>query len=265
MTDVVPPRSPDGPPVGRLGWQTAHGRSPALGPVFVAIYRLLLRSVATRGRLLAIAALDGVCILMAVAVATSTATPLSDAMQVANGALSTLVPVAVLLFGAATLGDLVDDGSLVYLWLRPLPSWVIVAAAWAATVTVSLPLVGVPVLASVAIISTDGPLLSGVAIALLVGVATYSALFVTGGLRFRRAFVWGLAYILLWEGFVARAGETASKLAVRSYVRSILARQSGIDLNLGDFSLPVAIVVPLLAGGLALLYAVRRLARTDVA
>ena len=70
---------------------------------------------------------------------------------------------------------------------------------------------------------------------------------------------------MIWEGFVASAGETATKLAVRSYVRSILASMTDTELKLGQFALWVGIVVPLLAGAAALAYASRRLAKTDVA
>ena len=61
------------------------------------------------------------------------------------------------------------------------------------------------------------------------------------------------------------SGKTATKLAFRSYVRSILSSMTDVTLKLGSFSLATGIIVPLLAGALALLYASRRLAKTDVA
>lgn len=263
------------PPIGRpaglaadrgVSWATSNGQAPQTGTVFVAVYRLLLRSIATRGRLLAIAALNVVSMGIALVVhLVGPDDPLRAGLGYANANLTTLVPVAVLVFGTATLGDLIDDGSLVYLWLRPVPSHVHVAAAWAATVTITLPLVGAPVLLATAVIEPDGGLLLGTLLGVLVAVAAYSALFVTGGIRFRRSLPWGLAYILIWEGFVALAGETASKLAVRSYVRSILSETTGERLRLGEFSLATGIVVPLVVGSLVLFYATRRLAKTDVA
>ena len=54
-------------------------------------------------------------------------------------------------------------------------------------------------------------------------VVAYGGIFTWLGLRVRRALVWGLAYILLWEGFVAIAGEDAPRLAVRAYTRSVLS------------------------------------------
>ncbi len=234
--------------------------------VFRAVYRLLLRSVATPGRLIAIGALAGVSLFTAFLVDQSSPyNPLRTGTGFANGTLSALVPVAVLVFGSATLGDLVDDSTLVYLWLRPVPARLHVLAAWAATVTVTVPLVGFPVLVSVAMISTDGRLLGATILATLVGISAYSGLFVMAGIRLRRALPWGLVYILIWEGFVASAGKTASKLAIRSYERSILGRLTDQTLRLGQFTLASAIVVPLVVTVLSLAYASRRLARTDVA
>lgn len=250
-------RSPQAPPV-RSG--------PRLGPVFLAEYRLLLRSVCTKGRLIAIAMLAGLSVLTAIAVALGDPLdPVFEGVGFVNGNIATLIPVAVLVFGSAVLGDLIEDGSLVYLWLRPVPSWVHVLAAWLATVTVVVPLVLVPVVASTLFIDPSGSLLAPAALGGLVAVAAYAGLFVTLGVRFKRALPWGLVYILIWEGFIASAGKTATKLAVRSYVRSILSSMTDTRLKLGDFSLGVGIVVPLLVAVVALAYASRRLAKTDVA
>jgi ABC-2 type transport system permease protein len=239
---------------------------PQLGPVFLAEYRLLLRSVCTIGRLVAIGLLAALSVLTAITVAIgSPSDPISEGVGFVNGNIATLIPVAVLVFGAAVLGDLIDDGSLVYLWLRPVPSWVHVLAAWAATVTVVVPLVLVPVVLATAIIDTSPELLGAAVLGGLVAVAGYAGLFVTLGVRFKRALPWGLIYILIWEGFVASAGKTATKLALRSYVRSILSSMTDVTLKLGEFSLVTGIVVPLVVGALALLYASRRLAKTDVA
>jgi ABC-2 type transport system permease protein len=246
------------------GPPTAAG--PGQAAAFGAVYGVLLRSVATKGRLAAIGALAIISILTALGVnASSPFDPLGAATGYVNANLSTLVPVAVLVFGAATLGDLVDDGTLVYLWLRPVPARVHVLAAWAATVTITLPLVGGPLLLATALIEADGPLLAATVLGVLVGISAYSALFVMAGIRFRRALPWGLVYILIWEGFVASAGETAARLAIRSYVRSILAQLTDQSIKLAEFNLASAILVPLAVTVVALAYACRRLARTDVA
>lgn len=253
MTDVRP--SP-----------TQPSRRSDLDAVVRAEYRLILRSVCTPGRLIALGALAALSLLTAVAVrAEGAVDPLGAGVEFVNSNVATLIPVAMLVLGAATLGDLIDDGSMVYLWLRPVPTWVHVVAAWLATITVAIPVVLVPVLVGALIIEPDPTLLVATVVAGLVAVSAYAALFVAAGVRFRRALPWGLVYILIWEGFVASAGKTATRLAVRSYVRSILSTLTDIELKLGDFSLAMGIAVPVLVTIAALAYASRRLARTDVA
>ena len=253
---------PSAPPPAPVRASRRHD----LDDVLRAEYRLLLRSVCTPGRIVALGALAGISLLTAVATRLGTlADPLADAVGYVNANVATLIPVAMLVLGAATLGDLIEDGSMVYLWLRPVPTWIHVLAAWMATVTVGIPLVLAPVLLGTAIVHVDGVLLVSAAVAGLVAIAAYAALFVAAGIRFRRALPWGLVYILIWEGFVASAGKTATKLAIRSYVRSILTSLTDVELKLADFSLGVGVIVPLLAGLVALAYASRRLARTDVA
>ena len=238
---------------------------PSIGKALAAEYVLLVRSIATRGRLVAIGSLAIVSVLLAVVVRSSTPDDLLvAAVGYANANIGTLIPIAALVFGAAALGDLIDDGSIVYLWLRPLPTWVHVVAAWAATVSVALPVVALPVVAATPLIDPSAEAVGSAALAAVVGVVAYSALFVLAGVRFRRALPWGIVYILIWEGFVAHAGETATKLAVRSYLRSILSSITDVEIDLGIFGLAVGIVVPLLVSVAALAYGSRRLANTDI-
>jgi ABC-2 type transport system permease protein len=241
------------------------GRPPSSATALQAEYRLLLRNVATVGRLVAIGGLAIISLLASVAVrAASPDDPLRAATMYASGNISVLLPVAVLVFGAGAIGDLVDDGSLVYLWLRPVATWVHVVAACLATLTVALPLVLAPTLVATAIIHASGGVLASTFLAGLVATITYSCLFVMVGIRFRRALPWGLVYILIWEGFIASAGKTATKLAIRSYVRSILANGTGVTLKLAQFSTVSSVLVCVGVSIASVAYATRRLANTDV-
>ncbi len=141
--------------------------------------------------------------------------------------LSILAPVVSLVFGTGSLGDLVDDQSLVYLWLPPVPRWVVALAAWAATLTICAPfVVGMSVLTAVAT-GGGGELVLGTFFASLVAMIAYTGVFTALGLRFRRALVWGFAYVLIWENFVARAGNGTARLSVLSYARSVLSAYTG--------------------------------------
>jgi ABC-2 type transport system permease protein len=96
-------------------------------------------------------------------------------------------------------------------------------------------------------------------------MVAYSAIFVALGLRVKRALVWGLLYIFIWEGFVATANTTAARLAIRSYARSILSDTTGVTLRLADFTLASSWLVPVAVAVVAAAYATRRLRRMDIA
>lgn len=231
-----------------------------------ALYRLFLRSQLVRGRILGIALLGVLGILLGVAIRASEGATRSDAAHlVASYGLALFVPVAVLLFASSVLGDPDEDGTLVYLWLRPVARWRIVAAGLAATLTISLPLVVGPMAVAAAATGAGGELVVGAVAACTLGTVAYTALFTWLGLRTRRALVWGVAYILIWEGFVARAGASASRLSVRASTRSVLGHLADGPADLLELGLGSAVAIPLAAAAVAVALTVRRLTTQDVA
>lgn len=234
--------------------------------VFPAIYRVLLTSQVTLARVLALGALGVAAILVAWAIGQSD--PVDAA---ATGArfvnvfgLSLTVPVTALVFASAALGDLTDDGTLVYLWLRPVRRATVVLAAFAAALTVTIPLVVVPLVIAASLTGGGADLVKGTALAAALGAVAYAGLFTALGLRVRRALIWGLLYIFIWEGFVARGGDNAARLAVRSVTATILQAWSGTELRLGVLATRTAYVAPFVVAALALSYATWRLDRQDV-
>lgn len=235
---------------------------------FALTYRVVLRQLVTRGRLAALVLVGAVVAIVAAAVGASDEIddPLEAAVRViADLGFTALVPIVALVFATASLGDMRDDGTLVYLWLRPMDRWPVVAGAWAASVTVSLPLTIVPLGIASVLVDGGNELVGATVLACAVGVIAYAALFVLLGLLVRNAIVWGLAYVLIWEGIVAGYGNIPARLSVRGYTRSIITSRTGVDLDLGDLSLTPSVVVPILAAVAALAFAARRLQRMDVA
>lgn len=230
-------------------------------------YGLLLRQLVTRGRVLALLAVGLVVAGIAWAVGSSdTGDPQRSAVEViADLGFTAVVPIVALVFAAASLGDAREDGTLVYLWLRPIDRWPVVVGAWLAAVTVSLPLTIGPLALAAVLADGGGSLVGATALAAAVGVVAYSAVFVWLGLIVKNAIVWGLAYILVWEGIIAAFGDFAARLALRGYTRSILTSRTGIDLDLGDLSTTAAVAVPLIVAVVALGLASRKLHTLDVA
>lgn len=239
----------------------------AIGTVRLT-YLLLLRQMVTRGRLAALSAVGVLVAVVAGAVGASDrgGDPLEAGVQmISNLGFAVLVPVVALVFAGASLGDVREDGTLVYLWLRPMDRWPVVVGAWSASVTVSLPLTIVPLGVASVLAGGGASLLGATVLAAVVGVVAYSALFVLLGLVVRNPIVWGLGYVLVWEGVVAAFGSFAAKLAVRGYTRSVLTSVTDVELDLGDLGLAAGVTVPVVVSVLALLLAARRLRDLDVA
>jgi ABC-2 type transport system permease protein len=231
------------------------------------LYRLILSMQVTRARVASLGALGFVGVLVGFAIGQADVfDPLREGTIFVNRfGLSVLVPVATLVFASASLGELNEDGTLVYLWLRPVPRWEIVGAAAAAAFTVTWPMVTIPLVIGAALTGGGGTLVMGTTAAVTVSMIGYVGLFVALGLRVKRALPWGLFYILIWEGFVANGNATAARLAVFTYGRSTLSAYTDVSLRLASISTPWNWVVPVAVAFVALVYATRRLARQDVA
>jgi len=259
MTDqTTAPSSPGAPP--------AAERSVSPVSAIRLTYGLLRRQLVTRGRVLALLAVGLVVAGIALAVGSSAGADERSAVEViADLGFTAVVPIVALVFAAASLGDAREDGTLVYLWLRPIDRWPVVVGAWLAAVTVSLPLTIGPLALAAVLADGGGSLIGATVLAAFVGVIAYSAVFVWLGLIVKNAIVWGLAYILVWEGIIAAFGDFAARIALRGYTRSILTSQTGIDLDLGDLSTGAAVAVPLIVTVVALGVAARKLHTLDVA
>lgn len=232
------------------------------------LYPVLVRALVTRGRLLAMGTLGFVAVLLAILVRTSSPFDRADVAYnlVDSYGLSILVPVVALVFASAALGDPAEDGTLVYLWLRPVPRWQLALAAGAAALTVSVPLAVLPVVVGAVVSGVGGRLILGAACGTLLSALGYTAVFCGLGLRVRRALAWGLAYLVIWEQAVARIAKGAARLSISVTTRTVDARLAGhTPLPRNAMSMPIAVVVPLVVTGLAVAITTRSLNRGEVA
>ena len=239
------------------------GRAPS--PTF-AVFKLLLRLQLTFPRLATMVVLGGLFVVVAVAIAAGRrGSALRNATNfVSNVGFVVLVPVASLVFASSSLGDTVEDQTLVYLWLRPLARWRLTLASMAASLVIVWPLVIIPMVIGAELAGGDADLVVATALATTVGVFAYVGIFTAFGLRVRNVLLWGLLYVFIWEGFVAGASDTAARLAIRAYLRSQLAAATGVELRLGAISLPWTWVTPLLVGLVGAALTTRWLRRRDV-
>ena len=175
-----------------------------------------------------------------------------------------MLPIVSLVFAAAVLGDTREDGTLVYLWLRPMSRLSIVIGAWLAALTAALPLTVIPSVLMAVLFDAGSDLVVAALIASIIGVLAYSALFVFLGLLVKNGIVWGLVYILVWEGFVALLGSSAARVAIRGYTSAILESRTGGELDVAASSELMGIGVPLAVVVVALWLASVRLQNLEV-
>lgn len=174
-----------------------------------------------------------------------------------------VTPVVSLVFAAASLGDPNEDGSLVYLWLRPIARWRLALAAMVASAVVTLPL-NVGIAALVAGVGGRADLVVPAAAAAAGATVGYVALFVPLGLRTTRSLLWGLGYVLLIEGFLVRFSEQIAAVSIRRYSVSILTQLAEVDADIHEVSLGTAVIVLALLSALAFTACVRWLRIRDV-
>lgn len=213
--------------------------------VTAALYRTLARGTSSRARVLGFVGVAVVQLLVSLLVRSETGgTELDTAMTMIDGfGLTLIVPLSALVFGTAVLGDPIEDGTYVYLWLRPIRRSRITFAAFGVTLGLVALLAVVPTVVSAAITSSDGDVIAGAAAGAVAAAIAYSAVFVLIGQLTRRSLVWGIAYLLIFEQFIARGGRGVGFVSVHSHAISIMQEVSSVKVRLGYFSGVTSLVV----------------------
>jgi len=264
MTDhAVDRQSSDGSPPA---YPEGVGRSSVRAVDALAVtYRLVLGQMRSTGRIVALLLLSLTATVAGFAVGTADSATIDEAAAViANLGFAVVVPVVCLVFAGGAIGDLRDDKTLVYLWLRPMHRWPIVVGAALAAFTMATPIILPAVVAAAALTGAGNGLVGATLLATVVGVVTYTSIFTMLGVWLKRHIVWGLAYILIWEGFIALGGPGVAQFAIRTYTRSIIVDRTGADLAGANFSTLTAVVVPLAVSVVTLALGSWRLSHQDV-
>ena len=179
-----------------------------------------------------------------------------------------VLPIVVMTLGTAAFGNELEDGTLGNLALMPLARWQIVLPKLLATLTISVPMIIASGVATSLIgIGFEVRATLSVAVALLLGVASYSAIFTWTGLVTSRALAVALLYVILWEGIIGSLIRGVGYLSVRGYTLGVLHGLDSAAFDaVGDrvIALPAAIVGALLVTAVFYGLAVWRLTRMDV-
>jgi ABC-2 type transport system permease protein len=144
-----------------------------------------------------------------------------------------LAPLTALLYAAGLIRDEVEEQTLTYLLMRPLPRPAIYIVKWKAAylVTAALTAVFTCVAFGVTALTCSEPLATSVVERALItsGILAltqigYCAVFGAIGLMAKRALLLGVAYIILFEGLLANLDTVARRLTVMYYFRVLNLR-----------------------------------------
>jgi ABC-2 type transport system permease protein len=231
------------------------------------ITAVTLRGLLGRRRTLLMLLLVGLPILVALLlrVAGNTIAPdeILDPMVI-----RTILPLLALVFGTAALGSELEDGTAVYLIVKPIPRWRIIGAKMLVAAGLTVALILPSAVATGILAAGVGPGSLGTtfayALAASIGGATYACAFVALSAFTGRALIIGLAYTLIWEGVLAGLLEGTRFLSIR---QATLGLAAGLDeppfgQTVLAYPLSIAIIVAVIAGSFVL--GSLRLARFEI-
>ena len=234
-----------------------------------SVYRLTLRQLTGRWRLLIMTVLAAMPVVIALIMLASDDAPSVREFETAIlGAMlaGSIAPLVVLAIAAAAFANEVEDKTLANLTFAPIPRWQIVVPKLLAAITIAGPfiLVSAFLTSHVAFLS-DTRATIAVTVSALVGVALYSSAFIWLGLVTTQAIGIGLLYIVLWEGFFSGFVEGVRLLSIRHYGIGLMHGLDGRRFaSGGHLSFGMAIAISVLVFGGFLYLSIRRLRRMDV-
>jgi ABC-2 type transport system permease protein len=197
-------------------------RPAALGPLI----RLTVRGLLGRRRTLGVVALAAAPVLVAAILAFAGGLGDADTMALdvfATITLGLVIPIAGLILGTAAIGTEIDEGSVVYLLLKPVPRRTVMLAkmlvAAAATTAITAP---AALISGFLLLGGTAPgLLVATVAATLLAAILYAVVFVALSVFTGRALVVGLGYVLVWEGFVTSLLPGTRILSIREYALAV--------------------------------------------
>jgi ABC-2 type transport system permease protein len=163
-----------------------------------------------------------------------------------------LAPLAALLYAAGIIQDEVEEQTLTYLLLRPLPRWALYLVKLLATLLVTTFLCVVFTSATFAVIALTAsePATAGLvgrawkmAVLLALAQVAYCGVFGLLGLLVRQSFLAGVVYIAVLEGLLATIPTVGRRLTMMYYFRVLVLRWLEPTAG-GDWSIKLATAPP---------------------
>jgi ABC-2 type transport system permease protein len=231
---------------------------------------ITLRQLLSRRRTLLLLLLAGLMLLVALGLRVG-AEPVNRLHATARllevFGTATLMPLVALLFGTATIGAELEEGTAIYLLAKPIPRWQTLVTKLLVAAGCSVALTSIPVLLAGLLAGGSIGLAVAFAIATAGGSVIYCAIFVALSLITGRALVFGLGYVLIWEGVLAGLFAGTQTFSVRQHTLALADALADVPRTV--FSAPLPLGTALVVGGavlvLATLIGIRRLSHIEIA
>ncbi len=171
--------------------------------------------------------------------------------------IRTILPLVALVFGTSAIGAELEDGTAIHLLTKPVDRWRIVAGKILAAAPVTIGLILTSVLLTGLVLGggRGGESVTvALAIAAAIGCLMYVTVFVALSVVTSRALIFGLVYVVIWEGVLSGLFEGSRALSIREYTMAIaraIDPSGGISETLAPLDLPTAIagtIIVLVAG-----------------
>ena len=232
------------------------------------IYRLTLRQLSGRWRLLITVLLTALPVIMGVVhTLVEDAPPDHDFQTGVVGMLAgVILPLVVLAIASAAFTNEIEDRTLANLTLPPIPRWKIILPKLLGAISVAAPMIAISgILTGYFIYEGDVQAIASLAVGAVVAVVLYSVVFTWAGIMTTKAIGFGLLYVFLWEVTLSQIVPGVRFLRFNHYSMSIM--QAIDERRFADedmLSTGVAIGASVGVFVIFLLLSVRRLRRMDV-
>jgi ABC-2 type transport system permease protein len=235
------------------------------------IARITLRQLLSRRRTLLLLLLGGVLVLAALifrlAGEEARSLPFTAGL-LSNLGIGTLMPLVALIFGTGAIGAELEDGTAIFLLAKPISRTTVVLTKLAVAAVCSAAITCGPMLLA-GLIAAGGlgeGLVVGMTAGAAIGSLLYCAVFVAVSLITGRALVFGLAYVLIWEGLLAGLFAGTRTFSIRQLTLSFADAIGGIPADI--FDAPISVTTALLVGAailaIATVIAIRRLGAYEI-
>ena len=139
----------------------------------------------------------------------------------ANLIVRTVLPLIALLLGTAALGAAIDDGTVVYLLVKPIPRRLVALVALLVAGGITAVLGGLATILSGLFIGAPSDQIGAFVAAVIGASFAYTAVFLALSLVTSHALIIGLVYTLVWEGLLASLFEGTRILSIREYTLAV--------------------------------------------